>query len=70
MNKVNINTHEYGPGQRLSYQEDILKKYITVDNVRYYREMREDMVSFTEYGEEYNKMVDILDNVLKDFLER
>ena len=50
--------------------EDILKKYITVDNVRYYREMREDMVLFAEYEEEYNKMVDILDNVLKDFLER
>lgn len=50
--------------------EDILKKYITVDNVRYYKNIREDMVIFAEYEKEYEKMVDILDNVLEDFLNR
>ena len=46
MSKVHINTHEYGPGQRLSYQEDILKNSPMVPNPVEYEDIDKEMFKF------------------------
>ena len=46
MNKVNLNVQEYGPGQRLSYQENILKNSPMVPNPVEYEDIDKEMLKF------------------------
>ena len=48
MDKVHINTREYGPGQRLSYQEDILKNSPMVPNPVEYEDIDREMFKFVD----------------------